>query len=518
VQLSGTIGGGATSATWTTSGTGTFSPNAATLTANYIPSQADIAAGQVTLTLTTNDPAGPCGPVSDQVVLLFGVCQADLSLGKVVNNGAPCVGANVIFTITVRNSGPGVANNVMVRDLLPQGLTFVSAQPSQGTYNSNTGIWNIGMLAINQTVTLAITATVGPVGVGATNTAEVISSNAPDPDSTPNNNNPNEDDQASVSLNTTKGPGRPYPALAEGSDQKGGAVLVYNFYSSSATTPNSQNTRISLTNTNPGETISVHLFFVDGASCSVADSYVCLTPNQTTSFQMSDLDPGTTGYIVAIAVNCETGCPSAANCLIGDAYIKLNTGHAANLSAEAFAALQLNPAGCDINSTTAQLNFDGVSYNRLPRVLAADNLPSRADGNDTLLVVNRIGGNLGLGTNTLGSLFGLLYNDIENAYSFTFSGACQFRSSLSNNFPRTAPRFETAIPSGRSGWMKLSAANDTGGLLGATINFNPNSTASANAFNQGHNLHHLTLTTSGSLIVPVFAPNCCLGGKTCIPQ
>jgi len=41
----------------------------------------------------------------------------------------------------------------------------------------------------------------------------------------------------------------------------------------------------------------VHLFFVDGATCSIADSLVCLTPNQTASFLASDIDPGTTGYI-----------------------------------------------------------------------------------------------------------------------------------------------------------------------------------------------------------------------------
>jgi gliding motility-associated-like protein len=67
--LTGSYGGAATSATWTTSGSGTFSPNANTLTATYIPSNADIISGTVTLTLTTNDPAGPCGPVSDQMIL-----------------------------------------------------------------------------------------------------------------------------------------------------------------------------------------------------------------------------------------------------------------------------------------------------------------------------------------------------------------------------------------------------------------------------------------------------------------
>src|SRR5262249_25626078 len=74
VSLAGSIGGGASSATWTTNGSGSFSPNANALNAVYTPSQADLAAGSVTLTLATNDPAGPCGPVNDTVVITFAAC------------------------------------------------------------------------------------------------------------------------------------------------------------------------------------------------------------------------------------------------------------------------------------------------------------------------------------------------------------------------------------------------------------------------------------------------------------
>ncbi|HET9234102.1 MAG TPA: T9SS type A sorting domain-containing protein [Candidatus Eisenbacteria bacterium] len=80
VQLNGTIGGQATSGTWTTSGSGNFQPNATTIDAVYCPSASDINNGQVTLTLTTNDPAGECGPQSDQVVVFFHdapVCDID---------------------------------------------------------------------------------------------------------------------------------------------------------------------------------------------------------------------------------------------------------------------------------------------------------------------------------------------------------------------------------------------------------------------------------------------------------
>jgi hypothetical protein len=159
--------------------------------------------------------------------------------------------------------------------------------------------------------------------------------------------------------------------------------------------------------------------------------------------------------------------------------------HAANLAAEGFAALAGSLTACNGLSVTALLSFDGTSYNRAPRVLAASNVPSRADGNDTLIVLNRLGGSLAAGAATLGALFGILYDDAENPLSFTFTaGVCQFRSSLSSNFPRVAPRFEQFIPAGRSGWAKFYSQSDIA-LLGAQLNFNANAGTAANASIRG---------------------------------
>jgi len=79
-QLAGSIGGAAASATWS-GGAGSYSPSATALNAVYTPTVAEIAAGSVTLTLTTNDPAGPCGPVSAQV-------KITISPAATVNAGA----------------------------------------------------------------------------------------------------------------------------------------------------------------------------------------------------------------------------------------------------------------------------------------------------------------------------------------------------------------------------------------------------------------------------------------------
>ncbi len=130
------------------------------------------------------------------------VPSADLSLNKTINNASPNIGENVTFTVTINNAGPSSATGVSVADLLPAGLTFVSATPSQGTYNSGTGVWTVGTVgtAINaNSATLQIVATVATAGA-KTNTAQVSASAQIDPDSTPNNNVPGEDDQASVTV------------------------------------------------------------------------------------------------------------------------------------------------------------------------------------------------------------------------------------------------------------------------------------------------------------------------------
>ncbi len=298
------------------------------------------------------------------------------------------------------------------------------------------------------------------------------------------------------------GPGEPIDAGSQlvSGDDKPGSILIFPFYISDPTSGNLQNTRISITNIEPNRPAFLHLFFVDGTSCSVADNFLCLTPNQTTSFLLSDFDPGISGYIIAVAVD-DKGLPIKFNYLIGDEYIKTSTGHSANLGAEAIAAITLpeyNPA-----SGQAVIKLDGIEYSQLGRVVAADSIPSIADGNSTLLILDRIGGDLSFSGLLIGSVFGLLYDDIERSFSFSFNqSACQFRSVLSASFPRSLPRFPEVVQAGRSGWMKLWMQND-GVLVGATINNNSLSVG----YRGGHNLHKVTLGNT-SLTIPIFSPSC----------
>lgn len=302
-------------------------------------------------------------------------------------------------------------------------------------------------------------------------------------------------------------PGTPYPADVSISDQKAGSVLIFNYYSSSASNPAQENTRINITNTNENLNVAVHLFFIDGDSCSPADYFICLTPNQTVAVSAAEFDPGTSGYLIAIAVNPQTGCPENFNYLIGDEYIKLTAGFQANLGAEAVSAINLTTLACS-TSPTATIQFNGAMYGQLPMLLAVDNVSSRTEGNRTLLIINSIRGNLSETISPIGLIFGIMYSQLEAPFSFTFSGlTCQVKKELTDQFPRTTPRFSNVIPTGSVGWMKFYT---TGGnpITGAALVFNPNANSVANAYNQGHNLHKLRTNGTGSLVVPVFPANC----------
>ena len=125
-----------------------------------------------------------------------GVCgitfTVDLELTKTASTPQTQVGSNVTFTVVVTNKGPANATGVNIRDLLPAGMSFVSA--SGGAYTPSNGIWSIGTLSLGSSASLQITATATQYG-SITNIAQVWTVLQGDPDSTPGNSVPAEDDQ-----------------------------------------------------------------------------------------------------------------------------------------------------------------------------------------------------------------------------------------------------------------------------------------------------------------------------------
>ncbi len=115
------------------------------------------------------------------------VNNADLALFKSVSDDAPYTGSTVTYTLVVTNSGPNLAHNVAVNELLPNGLTFGGYSASQGIYTHTSGVWAIGDLPVNTTAALVLSAAIntGQGGKAINNTATVFALEA---DLQPGNN------------------------------------------------------------------------------------------------------------------------------------------------------------------------------------------------------------------------------------------------------------------------------------------------------------------------------------------
>lgn len=287
-----------------------------------------------------------------------------------------------------------------------------------------------------------------------------------------------------------------------------GSILIYHLTTSSIVQPERQDTRITLTNIHPNRSVSVHLFWVDGETGQVADSIICLTGNQTLSMLASDLDPGVTGFLVAIAVDGQTGMPIGFNYLLGDELVKLETGHEADLRAEAVRARESPAPAIPHGPVEAELLFDGVHYQQLPRTLVVSSLPSVEAGNQTMLIVNRLSGDFSTQVDPLGSIYGMAFDDQGSAYGFCARKETgQFIAPLGAGFPRTGLRIDDIIPADRTGWMKIWATDDSP-ILGAVLNYHPDTVSNAGGFSQGRLLHRLTSTGLTRWVVPLFPPGC----------
>ena len=97
--------------------------------------------------------------------------SSDLEVIKLVNNSNPNLRDFVEWTLIVKNNGPDNAHDVKVSDLLPESLIWVS-DDSQGKYNHDAGVWDIGTLNKGKSIQLNIISRVNATG-NITNNASV---------------------------------------------------------------------------------------------------------------------------------------------------------------------------------------------------------------------------------------------------------------------------------------------------------------------------------------------------------
>ena len=80
--------------------------------------------------------------------------QADISIVKEANTAKANIHDIVVWTITLTNNGPDVAENVVVNDKLPSGLKLLFARADVGSYEN--GVWSVGSLNNGEVVTLKL--------------------------------------------------------------------------------------------------------------------------------------------------------------------------------------------------------------------------------------------------------------------------------------------------------------------------------------------------------------------------
>ncbi len=128
--------------------------------------------GQINLTAGENDTTWDAGLAP----------LIDLSISKDLNDTTPQVGDIVTFTITIYNEGTHQATGIQVTDLLPTGYEYVGADSQN--YDAQTGLWTIGALNPNDSITLHLRARILDSG-NYQNWAEITAADQRDVDSDP---------------------------------------------------------------------------------------------------------------------------------------------------------------------------------------------------------------------------------------------------------------------------------------------------------------------------------------------
>ncbi|HYE73313.1 MAG TPA: hypothetical protein VEF04_08280, partial [Blastocatellia bacterium] len=295
------------------------------------------------------------------------------------------------------------------------------------------------------------------------------------------------------------------------SDQKAGSVLVFPYYTSTSNGITSD-TLLQITNVCNGPSASagipnysyLHLFFMNGANCSPADTFVCLTPNGSIQILASVYDPGITGYLIAVAVN-ESGVPTQNNCFIGSAFVRNDDNKIiGSYGAEAFVKNASGTASVNANGT-ATINLDGIDYDAAPvqfSVQVQD--PARAD---EWVILASISGDLGAKLeSTSQDGVGILYREDEVSASFQpqIGGGCWSQTSLDKTKIRIVPGSFDTFLNFSSGYLKFRVSVPAVGLL---VSKQGSSGTPLNRWSGIRTLHKTDFGTA-QLIAPIFPPYC----------
>lgn len=121
-----------------------------------------ITSGPRTVTLTDANSPGCRYVATVQPPAPCSVLKADVVVTKLASATTVTHGQSVTYTVRVTNNGPDAATGLVIKDMLPAGVTYVSddSASTSTSYSSGTGLWTVGTLANGAFKELKITVTV----------------------------------------------------------------------------------------------------------------------------------------------------------------------------------------------------------------------------------------------------------------------------------------------------------------------------------------------------------------------
>jgi uncharacterized repeat protein (TIGR01451 family) len=154
-----------------------------------------------TMTATQTDPVSTNNTASVDLTITPAV--ADLNVLTAVDNAKPNKGDQIAIAIQVSNAGPDDATNVVVKDVLPNGLKYDSCTPCgpSSLKRSTSQQFSIASIPADSVATIILNVTVQASSGTLQNTASVLSADQSDP------NGANDNDTLKITIAGTNNSG-----------------------------------------------------------------------------------------------------------------------------------------------------------------------------------------------------------------------------------------------------------------------------------------------------------------------
>ena len=287
---------------------------------------------------TDLDPANNSASASTTLTPDF-----DVQVSKVADDPNSIPDDTVVYTVTVTNTGPSTAPGVILTDVLPAGVTLVSA-----TMGGQTGVESAGTItfpsvniASGDTATAVITVTVDTLTDGLiSNTASVQ-----DLSGAGENNTANNSDAADVNIVAEADLGVS-KAVSSTASQVGGA-LTYTIDVTNSGPSSASNVVVT-------DTLPVGVTFVSGTGPS---GEVLTEVGGVVTANVPTMAAGTSGTMT-ITVNIEAG---AASSITNNVVVSSDTGDSNTVNDSAVANTTVDPKVSSISGTVfIDINDNGI--------------------------------------------------------------------------------------------------------------------------------------------------------------